>query len=99
VSSGYEPVTRSRHYYYGAYAQDVWKLTPKLTVTYGLRYDYETGDIENENLLNYIDTTSTSPINGKVLSLPGEPTLPALVGGVGIPGLNGTDKQLQIPEK
>ena len=99
VSSGYEPVTRSRHYYFGAFAQDIWKVTPKLTLTYGLRYDYETGDVENENLLNYIDTTSTSPINGKVLSLPGEPTLPALVGGVGIPGLNGTDKQLQIPEK
>ncbi len=99
VSSGYEPVTRSRHYYYGAYAQDAWKLTPKLTVTYGLRYDYESADIENENLLNYIDTTSTSPINGKVTSLPNEPAIPTLLGGVGIPGLNGTDRRLQIPEK
>ena len=99
VSSGYEPVTRSRHYYYGAYAQDIWKLTPKLTVTYGLRYDFETGDVENENLLNYIDTTSTSPINGQVHSLSNEPAIPTLVGGVGIPGLNGTSRELQIPEK
>ena len=99
VSSGYEPVTRSHHYYYGAYAQDIWKLTSKLTVTYGLRYDLELGDIENENLLNYIDTTSTSPINGKVSSLPGEPALSTLVGGVGIPGLNGTSRELQLPEK
>ncbi len=99
VTSGYEPVTRSHHYYYGLYTQDIWKLAPKLTVTYGLRYDLELGDIENENLLNYIDTTSTSPINGKVTSLPGEPALPTLVGGVGIPGLNGTSRELQLPEK
>lgn len=99
VTSGYEPMTRSHHFYYGLYAQDIWKLTSKLTVTYGLRYDIEMGDIENENLLNYIDTTSTSPINSQVTSLPGEPTLPTLVGGVGIPGLNGTSRELQLPEK
>jgi len=99
VTSGYEPVTRSHHYYYGLYVQDIWKATTKLTATYGLRYDYEAGDVENENLLNYIDTTSTSPINGQVQSLPNEPTLPALVGGVGIPGLNGTSRELQLAEK
>ena len=31
------------HSYYGFFAQDQWKLTPKLTVNYGLRYDFETG--------------------------------------------------------
>jgi hypothetical protein len=99
VSSGYEPETQSVHYYYAAYAQDIWKLTPKLTLTYGLRYNLETGDVEKNNLLNYIDTTSTSPINGLVTSLPNEPALPTLVGGVGIPGLNGTSTQLQTPQK
>jgi hypothetical protein len=98
VSSGFEPETKSVHYYYGGFAQDTWRLLPKLTVTYGLRYSYETGDVEENNLLNYIDTTSASPISGQVASLPNEPALPALVGGVGIPGLNGTSRQLQTPE-
>ncbi len=31
------------HAYYGFFAQDQWRLTPKLTVNYGLRYDLETG--------------------------------------------------------
>jgi outer membrane receptor protein involved in Fe transport len=31
------------HSYYGFFAQDQWRLTPKLTVNYGLRYDFEEG--------------------------------------------------------
>src|SRR5437773_3329985 len=29
--------------YYGFFVQDQWKLTPKLTLNYGLRYDFESG--------------------------------------------------------
>src|SRR5215470_15240824 len=31
------------HGYYGFFAQDQWRLTPKLTFNYGVRYDFETG--------------------------------------------------------
>ena len=31
------------HSYYGFFAQDQWRITPKLTLDYGLRYDFETG--------------------------------------------------------
>ncbi|WP_263351114.1 carboxypeptidase regulatory-like domain-containing protein [Acidicapsa acidisoli] len=93
VTSGYEPETKSVHYYYGAYIQDTYKVTPKLTATYGLRYSYEAGDVEENNLLNYVNTTAPSPIAAQV------PSIPNLVGGVGIPGLNGTSRQLQVSEK
>jgi len=31
------------HSYYGLFVQDQWRLTPKLTVNYGLRWDFEAG--------------------------------------------------------
>ena len=31
------------HNYYGFFIQDQWKVTPKLTMNYGLRYDFESG--------------------------------------------------------
>jgi outer membrane receptor protein involved in Fe transport len=31
------------HNYYGFFLQDQWKVTPKLTFNYGLRYDFESG--------------------------------------------------------
>lgn len=31
------------HGYWGFFAQDQWRLTPKLTVNYGLRWDFESG--------------------------------------------------------
>jgi len=31
------------HSYFGVFAQDQYKVTPKLTVNYGLRYDVEAG--------------------------------------------------------
>jgi len=31
------------HGYWGVYAQDQWRVTPKLTLNYGLRWDFESG--------------------------------------------------------
>ena len=92
VSSGYEPETQSVHDYAGVFAQDEFRITPRLEVTYGLRYNYETGDIEKNNLLNYMNLTAVSPLQSQVRSL-------TLTGGVGIPGLGGTSRQLQNPRK
>jgi Carboxypeptidase regulatory-like domain len=92
VGSGYEPKTTSVHDYRAVFVQDTFKITPRLTATYGLRYGYETGDVETNNLLNYLDLTGVSPLQAQVPSF-------TLTGGVGIPGLYGTSRQLQVPSK
>jgi hypothetical protein len=91
VVSGYVNATHSHREYYGLYAQDTMRVTRKLTITYGLRMNYETGDVEAQNQLNYLNLFSPSPLAGQV------PQFPNLIGGVGIPGLNGTSDQLQLP--
>jgi hypothetical protein len=35
--------TKINHSYLGFFAQDQWRITPKLTLNYGLRWDFETG--------------------------------------------------------
>jgi hypothetical protein len=42
------------HGYWGFFAQDQWKITPKLTFNYGLRWDFESG------LSNHINTDYTA---------------------------------------
>src|SRR5271168_3362397 len=42
------------HGYFGFYAQDQWRVTPKLTLNYGLRWDFESG------LGNYSDSDYTA---------------------------------------
>ena len=91
VVSGYVNATHSHREYYGLYAQDTMRVTRKLTLTYGIRMNYEAGDVETKNQLNYLDLHSPSPLAGQV------PQFPNPVGGVGIPGLNGTNRQLQLP--
>jgi hypothetical protein len=40
------------HSYYGFFAQDQWRITPKLTMNYGLRWDFEKG-LEQQIVTRY----------------------------------------------
>jgi hypothetical protein len=50
-----EVVAQLRGWYAGFYFQDQWKVTPKLTINYGLRYELQPGYHENRDKLTLID--------------------------------------------
>ena len=54
------PATQS--FRFAAYVQDNWKVTNKLTVNLGLRYDLETPRTERYNRMSYIDPNAPSPV-------------------------------------
>jgi hypothetical protein len=92
VSSGYAPAYRSVHPYYAFYAQDEFRATSKLTLTYGLRYNLELGAVEDKDQYSFLDLTSPSPLNSKVTSLG------TLTGGPGFVGVNGVGRRLQTAQ-
>lgn len=53
--------------YIAPFAQDDWRLTPKLTLNLGIRWDYESPYTERHNRLNSsFCTTCTNPLQAKV---------------------------------
>jgi len=54
--------------YWAFYAQDDWKVTPKLTLNIGLRYDWEVPREEEKNQMVFWDPTAPSPLQGSVPS-------------------------------
>ena len=54
--------------YSGGYFQDDWKVTTKLSLNLGVRYDVDTPRTERYNRLSYFDINAPSPLQGKVAS-------------------------------
>jgi hypothetical protein len=67
--------------YWGVYVQDDWRVTPKLTLNLGIRYDRNMPWIERFNRFTNWDPAATSPLQA--------PSLPSLTGGLVYPGTNG----------
>lgn len=77
----------SQSYYMAWYAQDDWRVTPKLTLNLGIRYDFDTPKTERFNRLNWFDPEVRSPLADKV------PGFPDLRGGIIHVGVNGFSRQ------
>jgi hypothetical protein len=65
VNSGQEP--NMRKYGYGIFVQDTWKATSKLTLDYGLRYDYQQAYSESKNRLSEFAPSIANPSAGGLL--------------------------------
>jgi len=57
------PYMSTQNYRYGGFIQDNWRMTDKLTVTLGLRYDLEIPRTERYNRMSWLDTEIPLPMN------------------------------------
>lgn len=88
--------------YYAWYVQDTWRLTRKLTLTLGLRTEYELGPTERYNrMISYFDQNTKLPISDAAEAAYARRPLaerPAsdfrIRGGAVYPGVNGVSRAL-----
>lgn len=65
------PFTATQNYQIGGFFQDNWRVTPRLTLNLGFRYDVETPRTERYNQMTYFDPSAPAPITIPGLSLRG----------------------------
>ena len=75
--------------YYGWYIADDWKLSARLTLNLGLRYELDVPRTERYNRMNYFDALAPSPLAGPA-------GLAGLTGGLVFVGVEGRDRR-QFP--
>ena len=78
--------------YFAPFFQDDWKVSRKLTVNLGIRWDFQGPPSEAQNkMVSDFDTTSVNPVQTSVTALPAGVTL---LGGNTFAGVNGKSTTL-----
>jgi Carboxypeptidase regulatory-like domain/TonB dependent receptor len=79
----FQPATEN--YQYAMFAQDNWKVSSKLTLNLGLRYDVSLPRTDRFNRQNWWNPNVTNPLNGGSITytdpISNQPTTVALMGG------------------
>ena len=78
------PFTSTQNYQLGGFIQDNWRITAKLTLNLGFRYDVETPRTERYNQMTWFDPNAASPITVPGLNLHG---------AVEFAGMNGNPRE------
>lgn len=83
---GVLPAVFTSNPYMGLYLQDDWRVSRRLTLNVGLRYELEKGRSERYNRLSYFDFDAPSPVAQQV-------GIPSLRGGLRFVGADGAPKR------
>ncbi len=91
VDRNIDPAIRT--HYFAAFFQDDFKISQRLTINLGLRWDYEMPATERfDRALRGMDFTAPSPIANRVQGL-------ALLGAIQFAGVNGQPRGAFIPDR
>ena len=79
-----DPTDNTRSHWFGVYAQDDWRLSSRVTLNVGLRYEYYTPEVERNNYIGNFNP-NVNPLNATAIQQfgPGAPLSSEFDAGLG----------------